>query len=108
MAQRGVFWVIDGELAAYPFDETATEGVAKSGNTYNHKRLWEHVKPCSKPYDYYPRGRVEITNSGAVKIFMSPHVGAAYVPQIKAAFGITAEPTVIYDHSEHYRCCLDK
>ena len=39
-----------------------SEGVAKSGNTYNHKKLWNEIKPrgCNKPYNYYPRGRVDI------------------------------------------------
>ena len=54
MNKRGVFWIVDGELIAVPFDEKATQGVAKSGNTYNHKLLWEHIKPCNKTYDITP------------------------------------------------------
>lgn len=42
---RGVFWIIDGELLAFPFMEDSLEGVAKSGNTYNHKKLWNDIKP---------------------------------------------------------------
>lgn len=46
-AQRGVFWVIEdkGEehLLAFSFISGAVTCVAKSGNTYNHKKLWEHV-----------------------------------------------------------------
>ena len=39
---RGVFWVIDGALLAYPFIEGVyAEGTARSGVTYNHKKLWE-------------------------------------------------------------------
>ena len=30
--KRGVFWLIDGELLAVPFDENATFGIAKSGD----------------------------------------------------------------------------
>ena len=37
---NGIFWVIDGELYAFPFYEGSSFGVAKSGNTYNHKLLW--------------------------------------------------------------------
>ena len=47
MNKRGVFWIVDGELIAYPFDDGATKGVAKSGKTFNHKLLWEHIKPCN-------------------------------------------------------------
>lgn len=36
---RGVFWIVDDELLAFPFMEKFLEGVAKSGNTYNHKKL---------------------------------------------------------------------
>ena len=43
MNKRGVFWVVDGELVAFPFDETATQGIAKSGKTYNHKLLWKYI-----------------------------------------------------------------
>ena len=42
-AKRGVFWVVDGALLAFPFDGAIPEATAKRGNTYNHKRLWEHV-----------------------------------------------------------------
>ena len=108
IAKRGVFWLVDGELLAFPFDENDTEGVAKSGNTYNHKLLWEAKKPCNKPFDYYPRGRVEITKSGEVKIFMNPNIGEELIPLIKIAFGITTEPKIIYDRSEHYKCHFDK
>ena len=37
MTKRSVFWVVEGKLLAFPFDETATVGIAKSGNTFNHK-----------------------------------------------------------------------
>ena len=36
---RGVFWIIDDELLAFPFMENDVNGIAKSGNTYNHKEL---------------------------------------------------------------------
>ena len=31
---RGVFWVVDGELLAFPFRSGAPYGAAKAGNTY--------------------------------------------------------------------------
>ncbi len=108
MNKRGVFWIVDGELIAFPFDEKATHGVAKSGNTYNHKLLWEHIKPCNKPYDYYPRGRVDYNAKGKAVIYMSPHIEQKHIQKIKAAFGITSEPVIRCDHSEHYKCYLDR
>lgn len=106
---RGVFWVIDGELLAFPFYEGAEIGIAKSGNTYNHKKLWNDVKPigCKKPYNYYPRGRVEITNRGKVIIYMNPNIDDSMISDIRSEFGITGNPTISYDYSRHYRCYLD-
>ena len=44
--KTGVFWVIDDELIAIPFDKFKyVEGIAKSGETYNHEKLWELVMP---------------------------------------------------------------
>lgn len=105
---NGVFWIVDGELLAYPFDGATAAGVAKSGNTYNHKLLWAEIRPCSKPYDYYPRGRVDVRADGTATIWCNPNVDVRFFPQIKAAFGLTAEPTVRYDFSEHYKCDLDR
>lgn len=107
---RGVFWIIDRELFAYPFIDDFNEGTAKSGNTYNHKLLWPHVKPtgCNKPYNYYPRGRVDITNSGKFRIYINPSIDESLIPEIKVEFGIREDPKVIYDYSEHYKCYLDE
>ena len=80
MNKKGVFWIVDGILLAFPFDETATEGIAKSGDTFNHKLLWEHVKPCNKPFDYYPRGRVDCNSKGAAIIYMNPNIDDMHIP----------------------------
>lgn len=37
--KKGVFWIIDGRMLAFSFDGTYSEGIAKSGDTYNHKKL---------------------------------------------------------------------
>lgn len=106
---RGVFWIVEGTLLAFPFTGEYTDGIAKSGNTYNHKRLWGEIRPkgCNKPYNYYPRGRVEITNKGKPIIYMNPNIGSELIPEIKAAFGLREEPVIRYDYSEHYKCYLD-
>ena len=107
---RGVFWDIDGELFAYPFYEDATDGVAKSGNTFNHKKLWQAINPTrsSIPYNYYPRGRVEITRNGKAVVYLNPNIEKDMLSQIRVEFGIREEPKVVYDYSDHYKCYLDE
>lgn len=110
VGHRGVFWVVDGKLLAFPFREGDQVGLAKSGKTYNHKKLWEAVRPkgCKEPFDYYPRGRVELSKPGVPILYMSPHVEEGLIPEIKAAFGLHRDPLVNYDHSSHYHCHLDE
>ena len=57
MPSSGVFWLIDDKLLAISYMIDATEGLSKSGTNYNHKLLWESVRPtdCSKAFDYYSR-----------------------------------------------------
>lgn len=101
--------MIDGKLSCFPFDGSITEGIAKSGSTYNHKKLWEHLLPCGNKvrFDYYPRGRVEITSKGKAVIYMSPHIGNEYVSEICKSFEVDNAPIIKYDHSKHYHCYLD-
>ncbi len=108
MNKRGVFWIVDNNLLAFPFDKTATKGVAKSGNTFNHKLLWNSVKPCNKPFDYYPRGRVDYNAKEKAIIYINPNVEDKYISEIIAAFGITSEPVIRYDYSVHYKCYFDR
>lgn len=106
---RGVFWIVDGNLLEFPFTENYSSGIAKSGNTYNHKKLWNDIKPkgCNKPYNYYPRGRVDISNKGKPIIYMNPNVDSSIIPEIKIEFGLRDDPVIRYDHSKHYKCYMD-
>ncbi len=108
--KKGVFWLVDGKLMAFPFNGKYPEGTAKSGDTYNHQKLWAIVRPksCKKPFDYYPRGRTELTNKGKAVIYMSVHIGEKYISVIKAAFEISGDVVIRYDHSRHYMCYLDR
>lgn len=63
--------------------------------------------PGGKPYNYYPRGRVDADNRGQSVIYMSPRVPLSLLPEIQAAFVITSPPLLRYDNSRHYRCHLD-
>lgn len=107
---RGVFWVIDDELVAYPFIEGDTMGIAKSGVTYNHKLLWEDIKPrgCKKPYNYYPRGRVDFSNKGNPIVYMNPNISDDMLTVIRLTFGLREVPQIRYDKSQHYKCYLDE
>ena len=108
---RGVFWVINDKLVAYPFRDDVSEGIAKSGNTFNHKKLWPHVKPKgvgNVTYNYHPRGRVEINRQGEPVVYLSPHIDGLKIAEIKASFGLQGEPQIRYDYSEHYKCHLDE
>lgn len=106
---EGVFWVIAGKLHAFPFSSEYPDGVAKSGTTYQHERLWELVRPrgCNVSFSYWPRGRVVFAGRGKPVVYMSPHIPRSLLPEIQTAFGLR-EPSVIrYDFSRHYRCCFD-
>jgi len=105
---KGVFWLIEDKLYSFPYRGDSV-GVAKSGTTYNHKKLWPEVKPkgINKPYNYYPRGRVEITNKGTVVIWLNPIISEDWIPQIKTDFELSEEPIIKYDNSKHYKCYLD-
>ena len=116
---RGVFWVVpdadteygsEQTLLAFPFYEEAAEGVAKSGNTFNHKLLWPSVCPGEYrkyAYNYFPRGRVDFNGKGRPVIYMNPNVDRELLPAICEAFGLPEAPLVKYDNSEHYKCYLD-
>lgn len=60
-----------------------------------------------KLYNYYPRGRVEITGGEKPVIYLNPHIGAEHIPEIRRQLGIDNEPKVHYDGSRHCKCYLD-
>ena len=45
---------------------------------------------------------------GKAIIYMNPNISAEYIDKIKIAFGIDSEPVIRYDHSEHYKCHIDR
>ena len=102
--KRGVFWIVDGELLAVAYDSDAAEGLSRNRTNYNHRLLWPKVRPekSIRRYDYYPRGRVEYTSYGKPVIYMGMTVPYKYVQDIIEFFGITEEPRIHRDGSEHY------
>lgn len=108
--KQGVFWLIDNKLLAIPFDKSIYPyGIAKSGDTYNHEKLWKYVKPqnCNKPYNYYPRGRVVKGTKSKAIIYMNPNITNEFISSIKEMFEIKEEPIIKLDYSKHYKCFLD-
>jgi len=131
----GVFWILsdsydlnDYEILIFdipcdsygkPDNKHTVELNSKRGNNYNHKKLWENsvknnnkYKPYNrKEYNYYPRGRVEISNNKAA-IYLNPHLNNDFLIElIKQKFGLFPDNipvvNVISDGSKHYQCFLD-
>lgn len=128
---RGIFWIpdidnIEGSNLYFqiPCDsdgnissdfKISVDMSSKNTDNYNHKNLWATLPKKNtegKPFDYYPRGRIEI-NRGIATIYHSP-----YIPQdeLKAwaidKFNLTKHNGIkkvkmVADGSSHYRCYLD-
>lgn len=82
----------------------------------NHKRLWERLDSVvteGYPYNYYPRGRVELRHGKAL-IFCSTHICTEELKSlITERFGLTEENGIKEvvlkaDGSAHYQCELDR
>ncbi|MBM6991403.1 MAG: hypothetical protein I3I98_08450 [Mobilibacterium timonense] len=127
---QGVFWITDLDdirnNTCYCFPIPCTpDGVntgdtshldAKSGATYNHEKLWSRLPSeltHNRPFDHYPRGRVQIRNGKAV-IFLNPNIATEEVKDfIIGEFHLTSENgihsvSVKADGSSHYMCHLDQ
>ena len=89
---------------------------SKSGDNFNHKKEWEKLSAenrrlRNKPFDHYPRGRVEI-NAGKVKVFANPIIledGAAKELIIKTFELEEVKDQIkwIADNSKHYQYAVD-
>ena len=121
MLYKGVFWVrsLSGnDIIALRFlsDENGvlTDGSLTSKDI-NHQRLWERLDSVvtgGVPYNFYPRGRVELRRGKAL-IFCSPHLCTEQLKKlITERFGLRAENGIKEvllkaDGSAHYKCELD-
>lgn len=112
---KGPFWYITdtAEILAFPYNEDNynryDSARSKNGLTFTHKKLWPEISGSYKkyPYNYFPRGRVEIDNKGRSVIYMNPNIPNSAINEIKREFGIRNEPIIKYDNSSHYKCYLD-
>ena len=126
---KGIFWIVDTtelehnapycvRIPCTPSGQSTkmdSSHLAKSGDTYNHERYWASMPKSltkGKPFNNYPRGRVEIAH-GKATIYLNPHIATdEVVDYIKATFGLTDQNGVTkvlvkVDGSNHYRCHLD-
>ncbi len=108
-AKRGLFWYIDGQLLCFPFSE---EEINETNN--NHKRFWKTLPRTvtgGKPYNYYPRGRVELRREKLHRkkaiVYLHPQLCMPEIyGQIRKAFLLPDEMPVSFkaDGSQHYSC----
>lgn len=123
--KKGIFWIVDREnlknnepylfripvdLVGNPCALTSIPPLnSKNGDHYNHKKTWEEYVSAElrggKPYNYYPRGRVEIKGKGKVKIFLNPDIATdEIIAYIVEKFRLQQRAVnVIADGSKHYQ-----
>lgn len=128
---RGIFWIPDvnnvrssnlyftipcdvfGDINDPEFHIPDSMSSTGSDN-YNHQRVWNSLErkyTHGKPFNYYPRGRVEISN-GVAKVFHSPRIPQDELKQfVIDKFNLTQHNGIkkikmIADGSDHYRCHL--
>lgn len=112
---KGAFWLIDGELVciktACDTQGNPTKDVSfssKSGENFNHAAEWAKLPRAithGMPFNYYPRGRVEVKNEKAV-IYLNPSINRYEIQdELRERFGldILSKVSVKNDGSEHYR-----
>ena len=126
---KGVFWIVDNDnlynnrnyCFTIPCDNIGDTinneyGTSKDGYTHNHKGLWSQLSSKlthNKPFDYYPRGRVVITN-GKATIWVNPNLyNEDVLDFIIDEFNLTEynginKVVMKADYSEHYKCYLDR
>lgn len=125
---KGIFWILDPSDPESSKDYCFTipcnsdgvpdslEGLnSKNGETYNHEKYWKALSKQythSQSYNYYPRGRVEISH-GKATIYLNPNIATPEVQKfIERQFNLTAHNGIksvrlFPDGSSHYKCHLD-
>lgn len=121
--KKGIFWCKDHDTdrpslitIAVPCDINGfpNEVVAfssKSGENFNHKAEWSKLPKSitqGKPFNYYPRGRVEIKN-GKATVFLNPNIHTErIISKVRDTFEITENSglksvRIKGNGSRHYR-----
>ena len=121
--KKGIFWVTDHnsekpqlitvsvECSASGYSDLPVSYSSKSGDNFNHKIEWQRLDRIvtnGLPYNYYPRGRVEIKNGKAI-IYINPDINKENViEEIIASFDLKKpnelrSVTIKSDGSKHYQ-----
>ena len=75
------------------------------------------IKNCGKPFirkaavnltTIIPEDEYILRKMVQHIFFLSPHITAGFVPEIKVFFGISGDMKIHYDHTPHYYCHLDE
>lgn len=136
-AYKGIFWIKDIENIYTSLvcvkEEVNKDGIvndnsnmnSRKGNNYNHRITWDNYNhritweklerevTDGKPYNYYPRGRVEIRN-GKATIYAHPDICTHEImTMIINEFNLHKENNIDKvvmnpDYSKHYNCYLDE
>lgn len=127
-AYKGIFWIKDIENIYISFvcvkEEVNKDGMvndnsninSRKGNNYNHRITLEKLErevTDRKPYNYYPRGRVEIRNRKAT-IYAHPDICTREIMiMIINEFNLHKENNIDKvvmnpDYSKHYNCYLNE
>ena len=120
---KGIFWIYRDAAGAWKLltvkalcdrDGTALQPVrysSKSGENFNHKAEWKrlgHKITDGRPYNYYPRGRVE-NRKGRITVYIPPSLFREdTLSVIFQEFGLKGEAAdrsirVKADGSAHYQ-----
>ena len=124
---RGVFWITtlddvnsNRAYALIPCDYNGvpvgdTEFNSKNQYNLNHELTWKSFSSeitNNRPYNYYPRGRVEIRKGGKAIIFMNPQIITPEIVEwVIKVFELDQNVLRIdvkNDGSDHYKCYLDR
>lgn len=118
--KKGVFWcvghksdalrliIVSAECSATGESDPSVVYSSKSGDNFNHKIEWQKLLRSVTggfPYNYYPRGRVEI-KSGKGVVYLNPDINTpAVVGKIRELFELDGLESVTFksDGSAHYR-----
>lgn len=124
---KGIFWIVDEEnlhnndryLIKIKTDRQGTileydlPLNSRNGDNYAHKETWKtlpYALTRNKPFNYYPRGRVEIKRSKCT-IFLNPSINKPdIIDYLKEQFELNdfGSIRIVADHSNHYKARLGK
>lgn len=115
---KGIFWLITNQsgekellcikVACDAMGDPKEQVMfsSKSGENFNHKAEWSKLSPrltLGKPFNYFPRGRVEI-RKGKVTVFCHPElIQPPYRNWIIRDFEIPESSRFVADGSAHYQ-----